>query len=157
MSQQMHRIIGFAVLILILLSCNNKSTVFDQCKELPAKGWHKDSVVHFETRLENNTPYKMLVNIRNRGDYKTQNMWLFINYERPDKSIKKDSFELYLADNQGKWLGSGFGSLYEMQLEIIPTIKFYQSGVYKFDIKHGMRDTTLVGINDIGLVILKNK
>jgi gliding motility-associated lipoprotein GldH len=148
MSKQMHKIILVA-LVIILSSCNGKTTVFDQYKEFPTTGWHKDSVAHFEVTLEKGTTYN------NRGDYKTQNMWLFISYERPDKSIKKDTLEIYLADNQGRWLGTGFGSLYEMPVVFIPKIKIAQTGVYKFDIKHGMRDTTLVGINDIGLEILK--
>lgn len=156
MSKQMHKLVLFAVLPFFFSSCTNKTTVFNQYKELPSKGWHKDSVAHFEVSLEKGTTYNLLVNIRNRGDYKTQNMWLFISYERPDKSVKKDTLEFYLADNQGRWLGTGFGSLYEMPVVFIPKIKIAQTGVYKFDIKHGMRDTTLVGINDIGLEILKN-
>jgi len=156
MSNQMHKIVIIAALAILFSSCNHKTTVYNQYKELPAKGWNKDSVAHFEVPLEKGINYKMLVNVRNRGEYKTQNLWLFISYERPDKSIKKDTIELYLADNQGRWLGSGFGALYEMPVELVPNIKFSQTGLYKFDIKQGMRDTILVGINDIGLEILKN-
>lgn len=156
MKHQMNKIILFIAVTLLLASCNHRNTVYNQYKELPAKGWHKDSVAHFEVPLEAGQKYKVLVNIRNRGEYKTQNLWLFIDYQSPDKTIKKDTLELYLADNQGRWLGSGFGSLYEMPVEFIKSIQFPKAGVYKFNIKQGMRDTTLVGINDIGLEILKN-
>ena len=152
----MNRILIFLSLAILLISCNQKTTVFNQHKELPSKGWHKDSVAHFEVSLEKKTVYNFLINLRNRNDYKSQNMWLFVSYERPDKTIKNDTLNFYLADNQGRWLGSGFGSLHQMQVVFIPNIEFSQAGVYKFDIKHGMRDTTLIGINDIGLEILKN-
>ncbi len=157
MNKHLLKLLFISIFSVLLIGCNRNTSVLNDYKEIPVKGWHKDSAAHFEVNLEKDTPYQLLINIRNRGDFKTQNMWLFISYERPDKSIKKDTLNFYLADNKGQWLGSGFGSLYEMQVMFIPAIKFNQTGRYKFDIKHGMRDTNLIGINDIGLEIRTSK
>jgi gliding motility-associated lipoprotein GldH len=141
--------------VLALASCN-KNTVYDDFKELPAKGWSKDSSAVFTVPVKDiNSSYRVLINVRNRGDYKTQNLWLFLSFQRPDKTIKQDTVECYLADNSGKWLGSGFGSLYEMPVLYLKDMKFSQAGNYTFTIKQGMRDSVLVGINDIGLEVQK--
>lgn len=140
----------------LLASCS-KQSVYNEYKELPASGWSKDSTACFNVPItDTQQDYRVLVNVRNRGDYQTQNLWLFVSYQAPDKSIKKDTLECYLADNKGKWLGSGFGSMYDMPVLYIKNMKFAKAGNYKFCIKHGMRDSSLVGINDIGLEIQKN-
>ncbi len=150
----MNRLLLYLSLILIISACGKRTTVYNQYKEIPSKGWDKDSAAHFDVTLEKETPFSVLINIRNRNDYKSQNMWLFVNYQTPEKKIIKDTLNFYLADNQGRWLGSGFGSLHEMQVVYLPKVKFPTSGTYTFEIKHGMRDSSLVGINDIGLEIL---
>lgn len=153
----MNRLLFFVTLIVLLASCSNRKTVFNQYDELPTKGWHKDSIASFEVNLEKETTYNILINVRNRSDYKSQNMWLFVDYTLPDKTVKHDTLNFDITDIQGRWLGSGFGSLHEMPVLFLPAIKFPETGLYKFEIKHGMRDTTLVGINDIGLEILTKK
>jgi gliding motility-associated lipoprotein GldH len=141
----------------VLASCGDK-TVFDESTVLNASGWNKDSAAVFTVPVEDvNGQYRLLINVRNSGDYKSQNLWLFISYQRPDKSIKKDTVECYLADNRGRWLGSGFGSLYEMPILYQAKMKFTQAGKYRFAIKHGMRDSLLTGINDIGLEVQQLK
>lgn len=143
--------------LLLLASCHH-DTIYDQSKTLPDSGWNKDSAAVFTVPITDiNTPYRFIVNVRHRGDYKMQNLWLFITYQRPDKSIKKDTIECYLANNDGRWLGSGFGSLYSMPVLFMPKVKFTQAGNYKFSIHHGMRDSVLGGINDVGLEVIKAK
>lgn len=148
----------FLILILgatLLVSCSGNS-VYNDYKELPVSGWSKDSCAKFTVPIKDTqNNYRVLLNVRNRGDYQTQNLWLFVSYQLPNKAIMKDTLECYLADNKGKWLGSGFGSMYDMPVIYLKSIKFPQAGNYTFCIKHGMRDSSLVGINDIGLEIQK--
>ncbi len=147
-------LLGFFSLFFVS-ACSKNDTVFSAYNELPPQGWHKDSIAVFEVTLNEEANYTVFVNVRNSANFKTQNLWLFIDYEQPDKTIKKDTVEFYLADNGGRWLGSGFGSLYEMKVAFLPKINFSQKGSYQFQVKQAMRDTVLVGINDIGLEIVK--
>lgn len=138
---------------LLLVACSGNS-VYNEYKELPASGWNKDSCASFVVPIKDvNSTYRVLVNVRNRGDFKTQNLWLFVNCQHPDKTVKKDTIECYLADNKGKWLGSGFGSMYDMPVLYLKSVKFPKAGNYKFCIKQAMRDSMLVGVNDIGLEV----
>lgn len=156
MKTPLNKIILFVFNILLLTSCNFSDTVFNDYKELQPEGWNKDSLAVFDVNFEDiNNTYQVIVNIRNRGNYPKQNLWLFVQYQQPDSVVVKDTIECYLADNKGKWLGSGFGSLYEMSVLFKKDLKLKQAGNYKFSIQQGMRDSMLVGINDIGLEIIK--
>ncbi|MEI7502126.1 MAG: gliding motility lipoprotein GldH, partial [Paludibacter sp.] len=101
--------------------------------------------------------YNVYVNIRNIGDYPYQNLWFFLNKKSPDSVLIKDSIECYLADNRGKWLGKGVGSIFEMPVLYQQKVHFKNAGNYQYKIVHGMRDTILVGINDIGMRVEKVK
>lgn len=142
--------------VIALFSCDFDKTLFNDYKELPVEGWHKDSLAIFDVNVADTTQnYAVLVNVRNRSDYRLQNIWLFLNYQTSDSIVNKDTINLFLADNNGRWLGSGFGSMHEMSGLFISSMKFEQEGNYRFEIQQGMRDTLLTGINDIGLEIIK--
>ena len=140
---------------LTFAACKNND-VFFQYKAVNAKGWNKDSLYTFDIQITDTTStYNVYVNVRNRGEYPYQNLWLFLDKTSPDKVQMKDSIECYLADQRGKWLGSGIGSVMEMPILYQENVRFNKSGIYRYKIVHGMRDTTLAGINDIGMRIEK--
>jgi len=140
---------------LTFAACKNND-VFFQYKAVNAKGWNKDSLYTFDIQITDTTStYNVYVNVRNRGEYPYQNLWLFLDKISPDKVQMKDSIECYLADQRGKWLGSGIGSVMEMPILYQENVRFNKSGMYRYKIIHGMRDTTLAGINDIGMRIEK--
>ena len=93
--------------------------------------------------------------MRNRGEYPYQNLWLFLREVTPDTIRTKDSVECYLADQRGKWLGKGIGSIMEMPILYLQNVKFSKVGTYRYDIVQGMRDSLLLGINDIGMRVEK--
>jgi len=145
-----------AIFISLTFAACKNNDVFFQYKVVNAKGWNKDSLYTFDIQITDTTSrYNVYVNVRNRGEYPYQNLWLFLNKTSPDKVEMKDSIECYLADQRGKWLGSGIGSVMEMPILYQENIRFNKSGMYRYKIVHGMRDTTLTGINDIGMRIEK--
>lgn len=139
----------------LLLSCNRNDLYF-QYEKIPASGWSQDSAVTFDVEIaDDSTAYNVYINVRNRGEYPHQNLWLFINQMSPDSTITSDTIDFYLADQYGKWLGSGIGSVYEMPVLYQQQVKFSQKGHYRFEIYQGMRDSLLTGLNNIGLRLEK--
>jgi len=142
-----------------LVACTNND-VFFQFKKIPPKGWNKDSVLVFDFTISNSSvPYNIYVNIRNTSEYPYQNFWLFIKKSvvNPDKTfvaVSTDTVECYLADERGKWLGSGVGVAYEMPLLIDKNTHFEQK-TYRYELVQGMRNDILRGISDIGLRVEK--
>jgi gliding motility-associated lipoprotein GldH len=140
---------------LVLSSCGGND-VFYQYETVPANGWHQDTAIHFNVNITDTlSHYNVYVNVRNRGEYPHQNLWLFIEQQSPDSTLFVDSINFYLADQRGKWLGSGVGSVYEMPVLYRQNIQFPDSGNYSFSFRQGMRDSVLTGLNDLGLRIEK--
>ena len=145
-----------AILIsLVIVSCSGNDVYF-QYDSVNPKGWSKDSLYGFDIPITDTVAlYNVYVNIRNRGEYPYQNLWLFLTKITPDSIESKDSIECYLADQRGKWLGKGLGSILEMPVLYQQKVRFKSSGIYHYKIVHGMRDSLLSGINDIGIRVEK--
>lgn len=143
-------------LVLILHACNQKEIYFNY-QTLPSGGWSKDSVLNFDINVEDTVSvYNVLIHLRHFGTYPYQNMWLFLESKRPHDSIaRKDTIEFYLANEFGKWLGKGSGALKEMPVLYKQQIQLPDSGLYRLSIRHGMRDSVLIGVNDVGVRVEK--
>ena len=141
----------------LIAGCSG-NIVFQDSKVFPSYGWDKDSVVVFNyTATDTVGGYDIIIDVRNAGNYRYQNFWLFINSTSPDLVEFRDTLECVLADNYGRWMGKGGGSLYQLPVSFMRQIKFPQTGVYTFELIQGMREDTLVGIHDIGMRVVKNE
>ena len=147
----------FLLISFFAISCN-RNDVFFEYKTVWPEGWNKDSSLVYTVNITDTVAkYDIYINTRNRGEYPHQNLWLFISKWNPDSTLSKDSIDFYLADQRGKWLGSGIGQAFEMPVLYLENVSFPQAGNYVFSLKHGMRDSLLVGLNDVGLRIEKKE
>jgi gliding motility-associated lipoprotein GldH len=142
---------------LILTSCD-PSRVYEENMKVTDQEWNKSEAMVFSPEIaDSSLIYNVLVNVRNASSYSYSNLFLFITTTSPGGQWIKDTLEIPLADNRGKWLGSGIGDLYFNRQLFKYNVRFPYSGVYSFEIVHGMRDTGLKGIRDIGLRIEKSE
>ena len=117
-------------------------------------GWSKDSALTFDVRIDDAAlRYNLYLYTRNSHAYPYQNLWLFLDQKHPNGVQVADSVNFYLADDFGKWLGSGIGALYTMPVLYKQNFVFAQTGTYSFRIRHGMRDSLLVGLADVGFKV----
>lgn len=145
----------FGLIVAIVMVACNSDIVYDGSVRVANPTWHTDSVARFEITIEDTTSdYQSGILIRNSGDYTYQNLWLFITEIAPDSTITCDTIQYFLADNYGRWLGSGIGSLYTNIYYYKEDLHYSQEGVYTYKIRQGMRDEELKGITNIGMQIL---
>lgn len=145
----------FASLILIIYSCD-PNQVFEKNIEIEDFTWHKDSIIKFQVDIQDTTSFhNIYINVRNTSRYKMQNLFLFVQTTSPRGSTLHDTFECYLADERGKWTGSGWGDIYDNQFIYKRNIRFPVSGIYTFEYVQAMRTDKLEYISDIGLRIEK--
>ena len=145
----------FSLLVGVLFVACNSDVVYDDSVRVANPMWHADSVARFEIVIKDTTlDYQSGILIRNSGDYAYQNLWLFVTEIAPDSTITCDTIEYYLADNYGRWLGSGIGSLYTNIYYYKEELHYSQEGVYTYEIRQGMREEELKGITNIGVQIL---
>lgn len=145
-----------AVLSMAILSCDGKR-VYEKNLELDKGEWPKDKALEFEFEIANTSElYNVLVNVRNGNDYPYSNLYLYIEMQSPDEKYYSDTLEFQMADNTGRWTGSGIGSNWINQFPLLQGVKILVPGQYKVIIKQGMREDTLRAISDVGIRIEKS-
>ena len=152
----MERIVHLlAILSFVLTSCD-KNRVFEQNTPIPKESWNFKNVIHYDVNIADTVrAHTVYLNIRNTGSYQYSNIYLFITTHAPNGSFVKDTFEIKLADERGRWLGNGTGNIFSRQVPFKQNIRFPFRGIYTFDIQHAMWNENLEGITDIGLRVEK--
>lgn len=97
--------------------------------------------------------YNFYINLRHSTDYKFSNIFLFLHTTFPGGQVTSDTLQILLADNSGKWIGSGMGKVKECRVMLQDRVRFPRSGNYSFCIEQAMRAEPLEGIEDIGIRI----
>ena len=59
---------------------------------------------------------KFLLNTLETNDYNYRNLWLFITCEAETGEEFTDTLNCVLADEYGKWFGSGWGASYQQTI-----------------------------------------
>ena len=96
-------------------------------------------------------PVNLMIYIRNNKYYPYSNLYLFIDIIYPNNKHRIDTLECVLADNRGRWYGSGLGDMVSHRIEYLDEIQFPLEGDYQMRITHGMRMDPLEEITDLGL------
>lgn len=140
----------------MLLGACSKDPKFASFQQI-GQAWHQDSIVSFVVPIKDaNVDYRVAMKLRHNAEYAYQNIYIFRTISSAKGLEYADTINVILADNQGKWLGSGIGEQKTMSLPYNrQSLRFNEPGKYTFTLQHGMRDTMLQGITDIGLEIFE--
>jgi gliding motility-associated lipoprotein GldH len=149
----------FFILSLPLLNhACDPNRIYEKNIRIPDGIWAHENIIRFEVMVEDtSSSHNLYVNIRNASLYPTSNLYLFITTTAPSGHSVKDTLEVILADNRGKWLGSGLGDIWDLQQGYKENIRFAQKGRYTFSYQHAMRVDRLPYILDVGLRVEKAK
>lgn len=135
-----------------LFSACSHDVVYSRFMPIPSDRWGADSVLRFDYAITDTAAdYRMIVYVRHSERYPYQNMWLFVG-----DGQRQDTIEFYLADDRGQWLGDQHHGWIEMPVLLEEEKHFPDTGAYSLTIQHGMRDSLLRGITDIGVEIIRN-
>jgi gliding motility-associated lipoprotein GldH len=140
-----------ALPVLLLFSCDAKR-VFEENRKLEKGIWDSGEKLTFSVAIaDTGQPYSVYLNVRNAMEYPYSNLYLFLNTVFPDGRVARDTVELTLADYDGRWLGSGLGSVKFSRFLFQKGVRFHQVGIHLFEFEQGMRVRQLAGIRDFGL------
>lgn len=148
----------FLILIPLAVLCTffscKTDKLYEEYKTLIPSGWDKDSSAVFSFTIDKTfLNYNLFINVRNRGDYSSSNLWLFVDITAPDYTCIHDTIEYQLALPNGKWIGKGTGGMFSNQFPFRENVFFPIAGTYTISIRHAMRNDPLTGISDIGIGI----
>jgi len=149
------RLLGITWVVMLLASCQPRA-VYSEFHEMPLSGWHEDSVLHYAADITDSlAAYDILFTVRHTAQYPYQNLWLFVGEETADGTMRYDTVECYLADDRGRWLGSGMRT-YELPMLYETGHHFVRGRKHVFTLQQGMREECLRGITDVGLQIVES-
>jgi gliding motility-associated lipoprotein GldH len=147
--------IAIAIFALCLCACNN-SRVYERYSAIPNESWHKDSCAVFDVYISDTaTLNNLYINLRHTSSYPFCNIYLFVQATAPSGVFTRDTVEYLLADHYGRWYGKGFSRIIDNRLAFRKFVRFPHSGVYRFEVCHGMRMNVLPYVIDVGLRIEK--
>ena len=150
----MTRILLFSAMLLMLAACRKK-TEFEEFVAIP-DAWNNSNLVHFNVNITDTiTPQNVYISVRHSGKYEFSNLYLFVTAESPNGNVKRDTVEMVMADEHGKWQGKGAASVFTLYYPYRTNIRFPVAGIYTFTIEQAMWIRDLKNISNIGLMIEK--
>lgn len=138
-------------------SCNFDKA-YERSVDIQNSKWEKNQAVKFDVTMKDTlSGFDIFINVRNTNDYRYKNLFLFVSTMSPNGFTKRDTVELTLADDKGKWLGLGIGGINKIEKAYKKNIRFPVSGNYRIQLVQGMRNDVLEGIMDVGIRVEKVK
>ncbi|UKT63414.1 gliding motility lipoprotein GldH [Pedobacter mucosus] len=141
-----------AVLILFLFAgCDSR--LVDSNREITDRKWtyRNHITVSFEVK-DNTKKYNVYFKLRHTADYKYSNIFILAHFKGGYKENTK-RYQYKLAKNDGEWLGSGSGNVFNYVLPLLSNYYFDKNGKFTIDIEQNMRDNPLLEISDVGILV----
>lgn len=144
--------LGFMLVVSLFSGCTTSSIV-DTNVQIPDRKWTYRN--HIATSFEikdNSKAYNIYFKLRHTAEYRYSNIYILVHFfDGKDKVTKR--YQYKLAKNDGEWLGSGSGSIFNYTLPLRTQYHFPKNGKFKIEIEQNMRDNPLVEISDVGLTV----
>lgn len=147
------RILLISICVTSLMACD-RNVVFEKNIRLDDNRWYQENIIRLEAEIKDTVnPMNMYINVRNAGGYQFSNLFIFLTTITPDHMKARDTLEIVLADEAGKWKGDGMGDIWDNRILFKKNFRFPVSGVYVFELEQAMRVDPLPQIMDAGLRI----
>ena len=140
--------------LLLIAGCLPADKQFHSYRSIPSCGWVWGDTIHFITTLSDSlVHYRYTVEVRHDNSYPYSQLAVAFNVNSADDStIYSDTLHSQLSNEQGVWLGQGWGNLF-VSTHPGHTFTIPHSGSYTLCLNHIMRRDTLPGIFNVGIRI----
>ena len=89
-------------------SCGTPPVVAES-QEVPLDGWKSEDVLRFQWDMNDTlSRHDLMLDVRHGQDYPYSNLHLFLTYRFPNGKSRTDTIDCTLADELGRWRGSGW-------------------------------------------------
>jgi gliding motility-associated lipoprotein GldH len=150
-------VIAVALIIFLPLffwSCD-RALVYDEFIRINNGSWHWDDPAEFTFEVDDTTGFhNILIQLRHSTDYPLSNLYMFVHVQGPSGQEMTDTINFILAENSGKWIGSGIGNMRSIGYLYRKNTLFPQQGEYDITIEQAMR-LPEVPVTEVGVRIEK--
>ena len=141
-------------LVAMLFSACQSPSAYEENIGLNPEGWYYKDTLLFKADIQDiEKPYNVFLNIRHSSEYSKRNLWLKIVTIFPNGKVETAPLNVPMADLDGKWFGTGFGSVLSNQIQIQKNAIFESKGIYEFKIVQDMRYNPVTELIDVGMQI----
>jgi len=152
----MPKTLFFGLLVFMATACGT-TPVFEHYQTIENEAWEvTDTVTATFVITDTIQTYNFFINLRNNNNYNYSNLYVFVDTEFPNGKKLTDTVECVLAYPDGRWIGSGFGNVYDNRIMYKYRKRFPLNGDYQLKITHAMREEVLDGILDVGFRLEKS-
>ena len=157
--ERMRRSIRFlltGLLFTSLLSCA-EGEVYYRFHHIGKGRWYRDSTIVFSIDSVGLHPakrYDVTLEITTNRAYPYRDVWMLVNQNLTDTLFRSDTLHYRLADDYGRWLGSGAGGLNQLSLPYLSSVHLVTPYPYKVLIRQIMTDDPLTGIEKVGIKVV---
>jgi gliding motility-associated lipoprotein GldH len=154
--KRQYRTIALLPLLLLLLQGCDKHVYYTDEHDVDETGLNMNDAAVFDVDVDDTLQvFDFFIDVRNSVHFPKANVFFFINTTFPDGSVAYDTLECPLADVEGHWYGRRTGRYVDSRFVFRRHVIFPRTGNYHFEVAHGMRDTSVVGLKSVGLRIEK--
>lgn len=138
--------------ISLLTSCGTSDMQFSSFENLPENGWSYGDTVEIATsNIDSASLNRASVAVRHNDQYLYRNLWLEVSYCDIANRLHRDTVNIEMADEYGRWTGKGIGASYQCEANLPHITSIPDSS--RVCIRHIMRVDTLRGIEQVGIAI----
>ncbi len=153
MTTKIRHTLALAALLLGLAACD-RAVFYADSRRVDEQGWNMNERHTFDVTVDDTTRlYSFFVDLRLTADYPYANTFFFIDTRFPDGGVAADTVECPVAYPDGQWMGRRTGGYIDNRYSFRKNMIFPATGTYTFTLAHGMRDTNIAGIKNVGLRI----
>ena len=148
------KIIAAVLMIAVAAMACDRSIQYSENYSLEKGRWSMFDPAKYTCAIDDTLKiYNIQLSLRTSTDYPYRNIYLFVVTSFPSGTFVTDTIQAMVTDEKGRWLGKGTGDLRELTIPFKSNVYFPESGDYHFRVIHGMRDTLLNGVYDMGMKI----
>ena len=151
MTKPLFKVCFIALCLFTLNSCDS-NRVYEDVYDFEEGIWNMDTIPAFSFEIDDAAPKRVLLNVRNSIEFKTQNLYLtYYLIDETGKEIKSQLVNVLLFDPiTGKPLGKG-QSIFQHKVEILTDYKLSKLGTYQIKIAQYMREADLAFVPSVGI------
>lgn len=146
-----HKAVLIVLLIMTLLpACQLRHNEYSYYHSFDADGWAYGDSLEFKPEIDDSVSTGALaICLRHTNAYPYSNIWLELQYATDDTTMVRDTLQVQLADDFGRWYGKGSG----VSLQLADTVSrnFSLLNGRPMQLRHIMRVDTLHEIEQIGI------
>lgn len=151
--QRKRLILSGCLLLVITFFSGCTSGVVDSNLEIADRRWTYRNHITTPFEIKDNTKaYNIYFKLRHTADYKYSNIFILVHF-KDGKSVSTKRYQYKLAKNDGEWLGSGSGNIFNYTLPLLTNYHFPHTGKFSIEIEQNMRDNPLLEVSDAGIRI----